>query len=251
MLCACTPGPQAPDATASPDSLNRKDAKSGYHYLSADEQALQDDSFANPGLLWVDAGEALFSAKGDEAACSNCHTTNDMDGVAARYPAYDPNRQQLLTLEQRVNACRTREQQPAWGWESDNMLSITAWLGRKSLGVAITPDTSHEATLAASRGRDYYYARKGQLNLACYHCHEQNPGKMLRGDRLSQGMPTGYPAYKLDWQTLGSLQRRLRDCNAGVRATVLDYGAQEYVDLEAFLKARAAGLPMDVPAVRR
>ena len=100
-------------------------------------------------------------------------------------------------------------------------------------------------------GRDDYYRRRGQLNLACHHCHELNWGRMLRGDRLSQGHGTGYPAYRLEWQTLGSLHRRLRACNLAIRAQALPYGAPEYVNLELFLAWRAAGLFLEAPAVRR
>ena len=100
-------------------------------------------------------------------------------------------------------------------------------------------------------GRDFYTARRGQLNLACTQCHEDNWGKQLRGDRLSQGHGNGYPIYRLEWQTLGSLQRRLRNCNVGVRAEPYPYGAQEYVNLELFLAWRAQGLPVETPGVRR
>jgi sulfur-oxidizing protein SoxA len=100
-------------------------------------------------------------------------------------------------------------------------------------------------------GRDYFYTRRGQMNLACHHCHELNAGRFLRGDRLSQGQPTGYPIYRLDWQTVGSLHRRLRFCNTGVRAEPFAFGDARYINLELFLAWRARGLPSEAPAVRR
>ena len=100
-------------------------------------------------------------------------------------------------------------------------------------------------------GREAFYRREGQLNLACKHCHEDNWGKMLRGDLLSQGQGNGYPIYRLEWQKLGSLDRRLRSCNIGVRAEPYPYGAPEYAALELYLAWRARGLPVETPAVRR
>ena len=67
---------------------------------------------------------------------------------------------------------------------------------------------------------------------------------------ITQGHPTGYPLYRLEWQALGSLQRRLRNCITGMRAQAYDYGAPELVELELYLMSRARGMPMETPAVR-
>jgi sulfur-oxidizing protein SoxA len=65
-----------------------------------------------------------------------------------------------------------------------------------------------------------------------------------------QGHPNGYPLYRLEWQSLGSLQRRLRNCLIGMRAEPYAYGAGEYVDLELYLMWRARGMKLETPAVR-
>ena len=67
---------------------------------------------------------------------------------------------------------------------------------------------------------------------------------------LGTAHPTGYPLYRLEWQALGSLQRRLRNCMIGMRAEPYDYGAPEHVALELYLMWRARGLPVEAPAVR-
>ena len=91
-------------------------------------------------------------------------------------------------------------------------------------------------------GRAIFERRQGQLNLACAHCHDDNWGQKLAGIAMPQGHPTGYPLYRLEWQTLGSLQRRLRNCLIGMRAESYAYGAPEYVALETFLMWRARGM---------
>jgi L-cysteine S-thiosulfotransferase len=67
---------------------------------------------------------------------------------------------------------------------------------------------------------------------------------------IPQAHPTGYPLYRLEWQSLGSLQRRLRNCLTGMRAVPYAYGAQEMTELELFLARRARGLTLETPAVR-
>lgn len=62
--------------------------------------------------------------------------------------------------------------------------------------------------------------------------------------------PTGHPLYRLEWQALGSLQRRLRGCMTGVRAEPFAYAASEYIAIELFLMNRGAGLAMETSAVR-
>jgi len=61
---------------------------------------------------------------------------------------------------------------------------------------------------------------------------------------ITQAHPTGYPLYRLEWQSLGSLQRRLRACMSGIRAQAYDYGAPELVELELYLMS-GRGMPME------
>ncbi len=78
----------------------------------------------------------------------------------------------------------------------------------------------------------------------------QYAGRRLAGNVVPEAHPTGYPLYRLEWQALGSLQRRLRNCLVGMRAEPYAYGAPEMVDLELYLMWRARGMPMETPAVR-
>ena len=49
---------------------------------------------------------------------------------------------------------------------------------------------------------------------------------------------------------MGSLQRRLRNCMSGVRAEPFAFEAQELVELELYLNARAKGMASETPGVR-
>ena len=94
-------------------------------------------------------------------------------------------------------------------------------------------------------GSELFHRRQGQLNLSCSQCHDDNWRKLLAGAVIPQAHPTGHPVYCLEWQSLGSLQRRLRNCMTGVRAEPFDYGAPEAVALELYLMARARGMALE------
>ena len=230
--------------------------KSGIEFASADVRKLQADDFANPGMLWVVRGEKLWSEPAGKSgqSCAACHgdAPKSMKGVAARYPRVDPGAARLVNLEGRINLCRSRNQQAEpLQHESDELLGLTAYVAHQSRGmpVAVTLDSQNRRNF--ERGRDLYMSRSGQMNLACTHCHDRNWGKQLLAETISQGHGNAYPAYRLEWQSAGSLERRIRGCYFGVRAEMPAYGAQELLDLELYIAWREGGLPVETPGVRR
>jgi len=229
---------------------------SGTTFMSDALQARQRDEAANPGMLWVGEGAALWETAAGTAdkTCADCHgdAATSMRGVAARYPAFDPGAGTLLNLEGRVNRCRTeRQKAPALEYESDALLALTAFVARQSLGLTMNVRVDGPAAPYYREGKAFYHRRQGQLNLSCSQCHDRHAGDRLRGDVISYGLGNGYPVYRLEWQSLGSLQRRLRACSLGVRAVQFDYGSREYRALELFLAKRAEGVPIETPAIRR
>ena len=232
-----------------------EERRSGYEFMSRDTRAMQDDDATNPGVFWVLDGEALWNRKTGAAgtACADCHGNArvSMKGVAARYPAWDAARRRPVNLEERINMCRTERQKAApLEHENRDLLALTAYVAHHSRGMPITiaPDKRTEPFLNA--GRATFMRRQGQLNLACAQCHDERWGKKLAGTTIPQGHPTGYPLYRLEWQGLGSLQRRLRNCMIGIRAEPYPYGAMEFVELELYLMWRARGMKVETPAVR-
>jgi L-cysteine S-thiosulfotransferase len=235
--------------------IPQAERRSGFSFMKPETQAMQNDDTANPGMLGVLDGEKLWSSKAGTAdkACADCHQDADasMKGVAARYPAYDRELGQPVNLEQRINLCRTRHQQASpLPYESRELLALSAFVARQSRGLAIETGTDPQLAPFIAKGRELFTRRQGQLNLGCTNCHDDNWDKHLAGSAITQGQPTGYPLYRLEWQSLGSLQRRLRSCISGVRAQVYDYGAPELVELELYLMSRARGMPVETPAVR-
>lgn len=229
--------------------------RSGAEYQSAETRAMQADDFSNPGMLWVEKGEALWKeAPAGGRSCASCHGEAGaaMRGVAARYPAHVAAAGRVLDLEGRINFCReSRAGASVLEPESDALLALAVYVAHQSRGLPVAVASDGMAAPSFERGRAIFETRQGQMNLSCRNCHVNNAGRMLRGDRISQAMPNGYPAYRLDWQKLASLQRRLRACFTGVRAEPYAYGSPEMIDLSLYLATRANGLPIETPAVRR
>jgi len=228
---------------------------SGTAFLGDEMRARQSDDAANPGMLWVADGAALWRAKAGAAdkSCADCHqeAARSMRGVATRYPAVDAASGKLLNLEGRINRCRSDHQKAEpFAYETDELLALTAFVARQSKGLPMNVATDGAARPFYEQGRAFFYRRRGQLNLACAHCHVENAGRRLRGNVISHGLPVGYPAYRLTWQTMGSLHRRLRSCSFGLRATRHPHGSDDYLALELYLAKRAEGVAVETPAIR-
>ncbi len=234
-------------------ALNER--RSAYDDMSRDNKAMQDDDTSNPGMLAVLDGEALWAAKAGASgkSCADCHggAKASMKGVAARHPSFDASAGRPVNLEQRINTSRVQHQQASpFAYESKEMLALSAYVAMQSRGEPIAPPDDPRLKPFLDRGRAQFNQRQGQLNLSCGQCHDDNWGKSLAGNTVPQGHPTGYPIYRLEWQGLGSLQRRLRNCMIGMRAESYAYGAPEYVDMELYLMWRARGMKVETPAVR-
>ncbi|HEX7007655.1 MAG TPA: sulfur oxidation c-type cytochrome SoxA [Alphaproteobacteria bacterium] len=229
--------------------------RSGYDYLAPETKAMQDDDFSNPGFFWVDRGAALWRETAGAAgkSCADCHgdARTSMKGVATVYPKVEPSLGKPVNLEQRINLCRVRRMQaPPFEYESRELVALTTFIAYQSRGMKVDVTIDGPAAPFYEKGRAFYFRRRGQFDLACYQCHDANAGKMLRGERLSEGHTNGFPSYKLKWQEVGSTHRQFRRCNSLARSEPYDYGADEYVNLELYLAYRGRGLPIEAPSVR-
>jgi sulfur-oxidizing protein SoxA len=229
--------------------------RSGYQDMGEALQKMQDDDTANPGMLFVQIGGQAWTTPAGFAnkSCADCHgaAASSMKGVAARYPAILQGSDRPVDLEGRINLCRVNHQQAEQcAPESRELLSLAAYITYQSRGQPIAPPADPRLGPFREQGAEIYRRRQGQLNLSCAICHDDNAGKKLAGVTIPQAHPTGYPIYRLEWQALGSLKRRLRNCLVGIRAEAYAYDAPEYVALEVYLMDRARGMVLDAPGVR-
>lgn len=232
-----------------------EERRSDSEFISADTRAMQNDDTENPGMLAALDGETLWNEKAGAAnkSCADCHgdAKTSMKGVAARYPAFVPALRRPVDLEERINMSRVDDQKSTpLPFESKELLALTLYIARQSHGMPIAVNDDAQSKPFIDAGRGIFEHRQGQLNLSCAQCHDDNWGKHLAASPIPQAHPTGYPIYRLEWQQLGSLQRRLRACMSAMRAEPYEYGARELVDLEFYLMWRARGMAMDAPGVR-
>jgi len=235
------------------NALELHQRQSSYIIMSPQTKAMQDDPTLNPATFWIIDGESLWSQKpsSQSPACSECHSqvNTSMKGVSATFPK--SVRGQLLNLDGQINHCRTtKQQQTVWPLESKALLSMSVLIANQSKGMPIVANKQPETQMALKAGEALFKQRMGQVNLSCAQCHDELYGLRLAGSTIPQAHPTGYPIYRLEWQTVGSLQRRLRNCMNAVRAQLFEPDAQEWLQLELYLMWRARGMLIESPGVR-
>jgi L-cysteine S-thiosulfotransferase len=244
--------------------------QSGFAIMDARTQAMQSDDAQNPAMLWVQGGAQIWaqaSAKSGKS-CASCHGAAlsqpnglsrpplAMSSIAARYPATDVLLGKPVNLSQRINLCRQRHLGlDALSSEHEYLLSLESWLGHAARGQPIgshLPAAQADPQLQSARkqGEQLFMQRMGQLNLSCAQCHDGRAGLKLGASTIPQGQATGYPVYRLEWQGMGSLARRIRGCMTGVRAQPFAAGSEEMTALEVYLAYRALAMPLETPAVR-
>jgi len=241
---------QAAQAVPAPPVSMRS---SGLAFLPPALQALQNDAASNPLTLWRERGAVLWQQ--GAPSCQSCHgAMSQLQAAAVHYPRLAADGR-LRNLEDQIIACRARAGHPNEQLEDEAVLSLSAALHAAAQGQAIDvqPKAATQAAWQAhvERGAQRYITRQGRINLACLHCHDQRVGARLRADVISPAHPSGFPIYRMTWQTVGSIDRRLRACYSGVQAQVPAPGSAELRELELYLKVRAQGMPLDGPSLRR
>ena len=241
----CTPLLAQSTGTAAPTPLIAKEAiRSGSIFTSATLRTQQNDDDLNPGMLWVDQGREIF-----DRDCVGCHAKTE--GLAARLPKLATDGS-VVTLEGQINRCQTdRVKQPAYATESQPLLGLATYLAFASRGLSqlIAPGVTQSAPWL--RAHNEFTRVQGKLDFNCRSCHDAMYGKRVRNQAISQGHGVGYPTYRVEWQTLGSLNRRLRACFFGMETVVPAASDPILADLELYLAWRAQGLLIEAPAVRR
>ena len=240
---------------------------SGNAFLTPGLLQLQNDTQNSPISLWLDKGAALWVDTSGGPSCQSCHgAVETLKKSAATHPriANKPGgTPRLINLEDQINTCSARGGREAFKVEEDEVLALSALLHNAAKGQRIdvkadgnidgkvSPEHSALWQARLNRGTTLFSTRLGRINLACIHCHDQNIGRQMRLDVVSPGNPTGFPIYRMSWQRLGSVERRLRASYSGVQAVLPAPGHADLRDLELYLKVRSNGLLIDGPSIRR
>jgi sulfur-oxidizing protein SoxA len=227
---------------------------SGWHFRKDDTQAMQMDTFDNPGMIFVDqATDAWNTVEGSaEKSCASCHEgPESMEGVRAVYPKWNEEAGEVRTLAMQINDCReTQMEAEPYKYDSAPMAAMEALISVQSRGMKVDVAIDGPAAETWEEGKDLYYTRTGQLELSCASCHEDNYGNYIRADHLSQGQINGFPTYRLKNAKLNTAHGRFKGCVRDTRAETYSPGSPEFVALELYVASRGNGLSVEAPAVR-
>ena len=208
-----------------------------------------------PYELNLEKGETLFNTPfANGKSYADCFDKGGI-GIAHRYPFFDKESGTIITLEGSINACRAVNGEKPLGWQKGAIADVSAYMHYTSRGQVtnvIVP--SDPAAMAAyEQGKNHFYAKRGQLNMACADCHVYSSGNKIRADLLSPalGHTTGFPVYRSKWGGLGTLHRRYGGCNKQVRAKPYKPQSDEYKTLEYFHTYMSNGLVNNGPSARK
>ncbi len=203
----------------------------------------------------VKKGEKLFNtpfANGQTYA--SCFPKGGI-GIRQNYPYFNGDDGTVHTLEEDINACRTKNGEKPLKWKKGDIADISAYMSSTSIGKKLNIKLPNDPRALDwyERGKRFFYMKRGQLNMSCANCHIDNAGNHIRADTLSPalGHPTNFPTYRLKWGELGTLHRRYGGCNEQVRAKAFDAQSDEYKALEYFETYMSNGIAVNGPSSRK
>jgi sulfur-oxidizing protein SoxA len=202
----------------------------------------------------IEEGEAMWNkAFANGKTYASCFP----EGPAQRknYPYWDAKRKMVVTLPLAINECREANGEQPLKYNKGAITRLLAYMSYESRGQTTDvriPDDG-DAIKAYNDGKTFYFARRGQLNFSCAHCHFESAGQYIRADLLSPalGHTTGWPVYRSKWGEMGTLHRRFGGCNRQVRAASFKPQSEEYRNLEYFLTHMSNGIEFNGPSARK
>jgi len=204
----------------------------------------------------VEQGESLWQEKfADGKGYSDCFNSSKAD-VRQNYPLVDGLTGEVLTLDMAINLCREEHGQKSFEFGGEEMLALSAFIAFESRGNVfniMVAEDDPQALAAYEEGKQFYYSKRGQLNLSCADCHVASAGQYVRADHLSAslGHPTHLPVYRSKFGSMLSLHQRVAGCIRDVRAKPFDLQSKEYRNLEYFLTYMSNGLEANGPGARK
>ncbi len=208
-----------------------------------------------PYELAVENGEELWNKPfANGKGFKDCFK-GDVSAIRAKYPHYDDKADTIVTLESAINKCRTDNGEKPFKWKKGKIAEVSAYIAYQGRGqtIAVKMPSSDKELAWYNKGKNFFYAKRGQLNMACADCHVYNAGNFIRADRLSPalGHPSHFPVYRSKWGSMGTLHRRYGGCNKNIRAKPFKAQSDEYKALEYFQAIMSNGLKWNGPGARK
>lgn len=236
-------------------SADFDDYKNGIYTFNkgAREQWEEIEEFP-PYEIDIDKGEELWGKTFKNGKTYTDCFGSDISKIRVKYPHHDEKTDSIVTLEGDINKCRTDNGEKPFKWKKGKIAAVSAYIAKAGAGQRITTMPKGEKALAwYKKGKNFFYAKRGQLNLSCADCHIYNGSKWIRGDHLGPavGHTTHVPIYRSKWGELGTLHRRYGGCNKNIRAKPFKPQSNEYKALEYFEATMSNGLELNGPGARK
>ena len=208
-----------------------------------------------PYEIAIEEGEEIFNTPFKNGKTFASCFRNGGIGIKSDYPYFDTKSGKVKTIELEINECLEKNGEKPLGYKKGKLASLSAYMAYTTRGQMIDIKIPHDqrALDAYNNGKQFYYARRGQLNISCAHCHVDNAGNKIRADLLSPGLGhlSHFPVYRSKWGGLGTVHRRFGGCNKQVRAKPFKAQSDEYRNLEYFLTYMSNGIPWNGPGARK
>ncbi len=208
-----------------------------------------------PYELAMDDGEAMWNkAFANGKGYKDCFA-GKLEDIRSTYPRYDEKADTIRTIEGDINKCRTDNGEKPLKWKKGKIAALSAYIAYQGRGkeIAIKMPSTEKELAWYNKGKTFFYAKRGQLNMACADCHVYNSGNSIRADKLSPalGHPSHFPVYRSKWGGMGTLHRRYAGCNKNIRAKPFKAQSDEYKALEYFQVVMSSGLKWNGPGARK
>jgi sulfur-oxidizing protein SoxA len=180
----------------------------------------------------------------------------DGPAIMGKFPHWDKERGMVMTLPLAINECRQANGEAPLKYAKGPIADLMAFIAFESRGQITNveiPADDPRALEAYEKGKQFYFARRGQFNFSCASCHAGNSGTTLRTEILSPalGHTTHWPVYRSKWGEMGTLHRRFKGCNEQVRAKAFEPQGEEYRNLEYFYTYINNGQELNGPGARK
>lgn len=240
-----------------PKGMTLEDYKDGI-YVFDDDLRSQWEAIEEfpPYEIAIEKGEAEYNKPFANGKTYASCFKNGGKGIAQNYPYWDKATGTVKTFEGELNECRIKNGEKPLKYGKGTLAYLSAYLKNTSRGKPINvvvPKDDPRALEAYEKGKQFYFARRGQLNFSCASCHFDGAGKRIRANILSAGLgqATNFPTYRSKWGDLGTMHRRYGGCNKQVRAKPFKAQSEEYRNLEYFHTYLSNGLPLNAPGNRQ
>lgn len=229
-------------------------ALGSYAYDSIGRSQYDDINEMPPYEDAIDEGKELYNKKfANGKSFKDCFPKTD---IAGDYPMFDDKKGKVVTISTAINECLVGNGEKPWGMKKGNSAKLEAFFSysSKEAGKKVNIKINSQAAADAyEKGKKEYYSQRGYLKLSCATCHVQGSGQRVRAEYLSPllGQTTHFPVFRLKWDSLGTLERRMTGCNKDQGENPHKPNSEWMNDLLYFMAYMSNGMAVDGPDIRK